>query len=386
MSDCPRQDLLLLAALFHDIAKGRGGDHSRLGALDARRFCLGQGLPREDAELVAWLVAEHLSLSNTAQKQDLSDPIVIRRFAQRCGSLERLTALYLLTHADIRGTSPKVWSAWKDQLMQQLYLAARQVLAGDAGQPDSVERKKEDARAQLRLHGFMPGVEDSLWKRLDDVYFMRQSSSDIAWQTRALLPLLARQRIIARTRLAPVGEGIEVLVYAPDIKALFARICAFFARQGYSILSARIHTTRDGFALDTFYAVAPDQEPGSYRDVMSFIEHELEQELAQVDKPLRVPSGRLSRQLRAFPLNPSVSLERSEHGQDFLLSFTAGDRPGLLARVAELLCRHEVNVSSARINTLGNRAEDVFVLQGEALEDPSHRLLLEQTLLGILRL
>ncbi len=390
MLDCPRQDLLLLAALFHDIAKGRGGDHSQLGAADARRFCLSQGLAREEAEHVAWLVAEHLSLSNTAQKQDLSEPTVIQGFARRCGSLERLTALYLLTHADIRGTSPKVWNAWKDQLTQQLYLAARQVLEGDTVQPDRVDRKKEDARAEMRLHGFMPGAEEALWKRLDEVYFMRLSSSDIAWQTRVLLPLLAQRRVIARTRLAPVGEGIEVLVYAPDIKALFARICAFFARQGYSILSARIHTTLDGYALDTFYAVDPDQDPAGYRDVMNYIEHELEEELeqalAQPDKPLRVPTGRLPRQLRAFPLVPTVSLERSEYGRDFLLSFTAGDRPGLLARVAELLCRHEVNVSSARINTLGNRAEDVFVLQGETLEDPNSRLALEQALLDILRL
>lgn len=386
MADCKRQELLMLAALFHDIAKGRGGDHSRLGAVDARRFCLAQGLPREDAEFVSWLVAEHLTLSQTAQKQDLSDPEVITAFAQRCGDVRRLTALYLLTVADIRGTSPRVWNAWKDKLTRELYLAARRVLEQGENQADSVEEKKEAARAQLRLYGFMPGAEDELWKRLDDVYFMRHDSRDIAWQTRRLLPLLARQRHIVRARLAEVGEGVEVMVFAPDVKALFARICAFFARMGYSILSARIHTTRDGYALDTFYALDPEQRHVAYRDILSYIEHELEQELASPGQAEPLPTGRLPRQLKAFPLAPSVSLVRSEQGRSHVLSFTAGDRPGLLAKVARLLLEHDVSVASARINTLGNRAEDVFVLQGEELAEPGKRVALEQDLLEILRL
>jgi [protein-PII] uridylyltransferase len=386
MMDCKRQDLLLLAALFHDIAKGRGGDHSSLGALDARRFCRSQGLPKEDAEMVAWLVAEHLTLSQTAQKQDLSDPEVITAFAHRCGDVMHLTMLYLLTVADIRGTSPKVWNAWKDKLTQELYLAARRVLEGGVAQLDSVEKKKEAARTQLRLYGYMPGAEEALWKRLDEVYFMRHDSRDIAWHTRRLLPLLKRQQHIVRARLAPVGEGVEVLVFSPDVKALFARICAFFARMGYSILSARIHTTRDGFALDTFYALDPEQRRVAYRDILSYIEHELERELAQPERPAHLPRGRLPRQLKAFPLSPSINLVPSDQGKDYLLSFTAGDRPGLLASVARLLNEHGVSVASARISTLGNRAEDVFVLQGEDLEHQGKRLALERALIEALRL
>ncbi|MCP5276884.1 MAG: [protein-PII] uridylyltransferase [Thiobacillus sp.] len=386
MADCKRQELLMLAALFHDIAKGRGGDHSSLGAVDARRFCRSQGLSREDTEFVAWLVAEHLTLSQTAQKQDLSDPDVITAFALRCGDVRRLTALYLLTVADIRGTSPKVWNAWKDKLTQELYLAARRVLEKGEAQPDSVEEKKEAARAQLRLYGFMPGAEEALWKRLDDVYFMRQDSRDIAWQTRRLLPLVAKEQHIVRARLAEVGEGVEVMVFAPDVKALFARICAFFARMGYSILSARVHTTRDGHALDTFYALDPEQRRIAYRDILSYIEHELQQELAHPKEGEVLPNGRLPRQLKAFPLSPSLNLVRSEQGRSYLLSFTAGDRPGLLARVAQVLLEHDASVASARINTLGNRAEDVFVLQGEDLGDPVKRLALEKALLEVLSL
>ncbi|MEW5769689.1 MAG: [protein-PII] uridylyltransferase [Pseudomonadota bacterium] len=386
MADCERQDLLILAALFHDIAKGRGGDHSSLGAVDARRFCRAQGLPREDAGFVAWLVAEHLTLSQTAQKQDLSDPEVIAAFAARCGDVRRLTALYLLTVADIRGTSPKVWNAWKDKLTQELYLAARRVLEQGKAEPDSVEEKKEGARAQLRLYGFMHGAEEALWRRLDDVYFMRQDCRDIAWQTRRLLPLLGRQDPIVRARLAPVGEGVEVLVFATDREALFARICAFFARMGYSILSARVHTTRDGNALDTFYAVDLEQRRIAYRDILNYIEHELTQELAQPDRDAPLPTGRLPRQLKTFPLAPSVNLVASEQDGSHLLSFTAGDRPGLLASVARLLYQQGVSVASARIATLGNRAEDVFVLRGEALGQPGKRLALEQSLLEILKL
>ena len=385
MSACERPDLLYLAALFHDIAKGRGGDHSVLGAVDARRFCLAQGLSPVEAGHVAWLVAEHLNLSQTAQKQDLSDPEVIRAFASACGDVKRLTALYLLTICDIRGTSPKVWNAWKDKLTRELYLAARRVLEGGSPQIDSVEEKKEQARTQLRLYGYPPGAEEAFWKRLDDVYFLRQDARDIAWQTRRLLPLLSRQNLIVRARLAPVGEGVEVLVYAPDEEALFARICAFFARLGYTILAARIHTTRDGHALDTFYAIDPEHPQVPYRDFLNYIEHELAADFATRQPLGPTPKGRLPRRLKAFPLEPEISLAPSDNRKDYVLTFTAGDRPGLLAEVARILTQHGASVLTARINTLGQRAEDVFVLEGEALEQSGKRLALEQALLEALK-
>ncbi len=385
MTSFEGQDLLLLAALFHDIAKGRGGDHSNLGARDARRFCRSHGLGKEDAELVAWLVAEHLTLSQTAQKKDLSNPEVIAVFAAKCRDVRHLTALYLLTVADIRGTSPKVWNAWKDKLTRELYLASRRILEGASPQTDSVEEKKLMARAQLRLYGYATGAEEALWNRLDDVYFLRQDSRDIAWQTRRLLPVIGKQEHIVRARLAPVGEGVEVMVFAPDEEALFARICAFFAHLGYTILEARIHTTRDGYALDTFYAYDPEQRQVAYRDFLNYIEYELEEELARHQALAPTPSGRLARRLKAFPIEPVVSLSPGDNGRDYLLSFSAGDRPGLLASVARILHQHRVSVLTARINTLGNRAEDVFVLEGEDLERTSKRLALEQDLINTLK-
>jgi len=378
--------LLLLAALFHDIAKGRGGDHSDLGARDARRFCRAHGLNQADTELVTWLVAEHLTLSQTAQKQDISDHAVITAFAARCGDTRHLTALYLLTIADIRGTSPKVWNAWKDKLTRELYLATRQVLEGGQPQTDCIESRKHQARAQLRLYGFAADAEAVLWQQLDDLYFLCQDARDIAWQTRRLLPVLESERLVVRARLAPVGEGVEVMVFAPDEHALFARICAFFARIGYSILAARIHTTRDGHALDTFYAVDPEHPSVSYRDFLNFIEHELTLELGHSVTQPPPQGGKPSRRLKAFPLEPKISLVASDGETSYVLSFTAGDRPGLLACVAEILRRHAASVVAARINTLGNRAEDVFVLTGNKLDQASARIALEQDLLATLRL
>ncbi len=386
MTEYARQDLVLLAALFHDIAKGRGGDHSSLGAVDARRFCRRLGLSRADADLVAWLVARHLILSSVAQKQDLSDPEVIAAFAAQCGDIDHLTALYLLTVADIRGTSPKVWNAWKDKLTRELYLAARHLLEGGESRLDQLEERKEAARAQLRLYGFSPGAEERLWKQLDDVYFLRQDARDIAWQTRRLLPVLGRVTRIVRARLAPVGEGVEVLVHAPDEEALFARICAFFAKLGYSILAARVHTTRDGNAIDTFYAIDPEHPQVAYRDFLNYIEHELAAELERHEPLADIPTGRIARQLRAFPIEPEINLVPGENGKYYTLSLTAGDRSGLLANVARVLHAHGANLLTARINTLGNRAEDVFVMEGEALGDTTARLALEQDLMRVLRL
>ncbi|MGQ9684882.1 MAG: [protein-PII] uridylyltransferase [Thiobacillaceae bacterium] len=386
MADFDRPDLLYLAALFHDIAKGRGGDHSTLGARDAHRFCRQHGLPRADAELVAWLVRHHLILSSTAQKQDLLDPAVIEAFSRTCGDVHRLTALYLLTVADIRGTNPGIWNAWKEKLTRELYLSARRLLEGGHPPRDGVEAKKAQARATLRLYGFPPGTEEALWSRLDEVWFLRLSAQEIAWQTRRLLPVMGREQIVVSARLAPIGEGVEVMVYAPDQPGLFARICGFFASLRYTVLEAKIHASRDGHALDSFLVMDPENRGTPYRDILSYIEYELTARIRDRAAFKPIPSGRLPRQLKSFPLEPSIDMSAVESGQGYLLALTAGDRPGLLADVAQVLDRHQVNVRSAKVNTLGSRAEDVFLLEGAVLERPNERIALEQELLGVLRI
>ncbi len=383
IADFDRREVLYLAGLFHDIAKGRGGDHSALGARDARRFCREHGLPPGDGELVAWLVAHHLVMSSTAQKQDLSNPEVIGAFARRVGSERRLNALYLLTVADIRGTSPKVWNNWKGKLLEDLYRATRAVLAGAAPTAtiiDSIDARRAEAQRLLRLYAVPEGAEAKLWRHLDTPYFQRHTAEEIAWHARHLYWRVDRTAPVVKARLARDGAGLQVLVYLPDQKALFARICGFFGRAGLSILEAKIHTTRAGYALDTFALNDPAQPGTSYRETLQLVEFELTRLLTE-QPPLAPPAeGRIPRQLKHFPLTPDVQIFPDDKGTHYILEVVAGDRPGLLARIAWTLARANVNVASAKINTLGERAEDVFLIDGARLHDEHALLQLETAL------
>lgn len=387
MESFARPDLLYLAALFHDIAKGRGGDHAALGAIEMHRFCRSHRLPGADTGLLTWLVENHLLFSSTAQKQDLTDPAVIAAFATRCATLERLNALYLLSVADIRATNPAIWNAWKDNLFKTLYRDARAHLEGGGPPLDSVETRREQARILLRRYNWPDTAEEPLWSRLDDMWFLRLDADEIAWQTHAILPRLKRQTTIVRARLAPIGEGAEVVVYTPDSPGLFARICGFFAAMGYSVLEARIHTSRDGHALDSFLIMDVINRQIAYRDILGYIEFELAKLLAEA-RDIPPTAGRIARQLKAFPITPQIALNRNEGrgegSHEYTLTFAAGDRPGLLHDIAKTLARHGVNVQTARIHTLGGRAEDVFVIAGKDLERAELRLALERELLALL--
>ena len=386
IADFGRPELLYIAGLFHDIAKGRGGDHSTLGSADARRFCRAHQLSREDTDLVAWLVEQHLMMSATAQKQDIADPAVVAAFAARVATGRRLAALYLLTVADIRGTSPRVWNAWKAKLLEDLYLAANARLDGaGARAPDSLETRRGEAARQLRLYAVPEGAESRLWQRLDIVYFQRHSADDIAWHARQLYYRVDGQQPVVKARLARDGAGLQLMVYLPDQKELFARICGFLGRAHLSILEAKVHTTRHGYALDTFVVHDPANPNAGYREAISYIEFELQRVLTE-RPPLELPpEGRVSRHLRHFPLSPEVSISPDDKGTHFILEVVAGDRPGLLARIAYTLAKANVNVESAKINTLGERAEDVFLLDGARLHDEAARLRLETALYEQLR-
>jgi [protein-PII] uridylyltransferase len=374
--------LLYLAALFHDIAKGRGGDHSKLGMVDARRFCREHGLVEEDTALVVWLVEHHLSMSNVAQKQDLADPEVVRAFASLVGDERRLTALYLLTVADIRGTSPKVWNGWKGKLLEDLYNATLRLLRGASPQQAmGIAERQEEARRLLRYFGLRQGIEDAFWKELDTVYFLRHDAEEIAWHTRTLYHRPAPEQPVVKARLPHIGEeGLQVMVYAPDQPHLFARLCGFFSRLGYSIVEAKIHTTRHGFALDSFMLLDPDGTL-AYRDMISLIEHDLAARLAVPAEAEGAARGRISRQVRNFPITPEVRIRSTEKAGQCLLSIIAADRPGLLFTVASTLDEHNINVHTAKIATLGERVEDTFLISGAELAKTATLLRLETELL-----
>lgn len=386
--------IFYIAALFHDIAKGRGGDHSDLGARDVRSFCRQHGIERADARLIEFLVAEHLTMSRMAQKEDLSDPDVINAFAQRVGNERYLTALYLLTVADIRGTSPKVWNAWKGKLLEDLYRYTLRALGGRAPDPDAlIEARKREALSMLALHALPHLAHKALWDTLDLSYFMRHQADEIAWHTRALSRPLALRAgadsaatadgAIVRARLSPEGEGLQVLVYAPDQNDLFARICGYFDNAGFSILDARIHTTRDGHALDTFQVITPTLSE-HYRELIAMVENDLAITIDQRG-PLPAPGkGRLSRRVKSFPITPRVDLRPDEKAQRWLLSVSASDRAGLLYCIARVLARHAISVQLAKVTTLGERVEDTFLVSGPELQVNRQQIEIETELLETL--
>lgn len=369
IKDFARLEVLHIAGLFHDIAKGRGGDHSLLGRADAARFCKQHGLTREDTDLVVWLVENHLTMSSTAQKQDLSDQDVIEAFSCKIKNDRYLVALYLLTVADIRGTSAKVWNAWKGQLLEDLFWSARRYMMGGKI-ADQVGEVRQRSAETLSLYAISPEVYELLWAQLDAEYFLRHEPHEIAWHARQLAHRVNSPEAIVKARLSRIGEGIQVLVYGPDQAYLFARICDFFAHMNYNIMEAKIHTTQHGYALDSFLVMDAGNDKTIYRDVMNYIEYELEQQLAD-PKPPKAPNkaGRVNRQLKHFPITPQINISQDDKG-NHLLSIIAGDRPGLLAHIAHALVHHHIEVRSAKINTLGARAEDTFWIAGAALSQP----------------
>ncbi|HWA13328.1 MAG TPA: [protein-PII] uridylyltransferase [Burkholderiales bacterium] len=381
IAEFERPEVLYLAGLFHDIAKGRGGDHSQLGMADARRFCREHGLSKEDGELVTWLVEQHLFMSATAQKQDLSDPDVIRAFAARMKDDRHLVALYLLTVADIRGTSPKVWNAWKGKLLEDLFRATRRLL-NPAAVPaeNTLQARQERALGKLRAYAIAADAHKELWSRLDDSYFLRHDETEIVWHTRALYSRVNTAEPIVRARLSPLGEGLQVMIYTPDEKSLFARICGFFQGISFSVVEAKIYTTRHNYALDSFQVMDPARETQHYRDLMAYIEHELAAQLrAHAALPAPV-NGRLSRQVKYVSITPQVHIRPDEKGAYHYLSVVAGDRPGLLYRIARVLDDHGIALYNAKVNTLGERAEDTFLVAGDALRDTRKVVELESEL------
>jgi [protein-PII] uridylyltransferase len=378
--------VLYIAALFHDIAKGRGGDHSKLGMADARQFCEQHGISEENTELIVFLVEQHLAMSHVAQKQDLSDPDVISQFAQMVKDERHLTALYLLTVADIRGTSPKVWNAWKGKLLEDLYRMTLRVLGGEAPSADrELKNTQQEAIKTLRLYGLPADAHEKFWKQLDVAYFLRHDASDIAWQTRCFYDKIDTDVPLVRCRLAPIGEGVQVAVYTPDRPDLFARICSYFDQKNFSIFDAKIHTTQSNYALDAFLINAPVFAK-NYRDIINLIEHELS-ELLKSDAPLPAPSkARLSRLSRTFPINPAVDLRPDERGQYYLLSVSANDRAGLLYSISNVLAKYKINLHTAKVMTLGERVEDVFLIDGPGLNQPRNQIMLETDLLKTLRI
>ncbi|MFM1826708.1 MAG: hypothetical protein RLY67_89 [Pseudomonadota bacterium] len=382
---------LYLAALFHDIAKGRGGDHSELGEAEVKRFCRQFKIDAPTTDLLMFLVRHHLTMSSMAQKEDLADPLVIQRFAAIVQTQQRLRALYLLTVADIRGTSPKVWNNWKAKLLEDLFDRTEQLINSQGSDIDAktlhtnaVSHKRELALQQLKLEAKDIDAVIAFWRGLGLQYFLSHDALEIAWHARNLVGRESETLPRVFARIPQDDLGIQLVVYQKDSEDLFARITEFLDRQGLPVLEARIHTTPNGFVLDSFL-LDPAQFEGQERELLTIVSAGLREHLIS-SRPLgECSQGRLSRRSKSFPIHPSVQLVMDEPAQNLILSVTAADRPGLLYRIARCLSTERISLRSARINTLGERAEDHFLLEPRGLETERQRVALETALLNVLQ-
>ena len=386
-----KPELLLLAGLFHDIAKGRGGDHSELGAVDTREFCVAHGLSEGDTALVEWLVRQHLLMSMTAQKQDIADPEVIHRFATLVADRERLDHLYLLTCADIAGTSPKLWNAWKDRLMADLYTATRLALRRGLENPVAAEERSAEtrsaARAMLTAFGVGETQIDALFARMPQVGFERSRPDQIAWQAASLREVPPGEGCVRARPLSDSEGALEVFVHSPDRDGLFAAIVATLDRLGLAIQQARVLDGPHDMVFDSFEVmpVDPRQMPGP-----EAVEAKLTQALAGSLEGIRPARRTQPRHLRHFRIVPQIGFGsvdvRAVPARRTLLSLVCNDRPGLLADVAQVLREQRLRVHDARIATFGERAEDVFQItdQRDQLLDETQQQALSDALLACL--
>lgn len=358
--------LLYLAAIFHDIAKGRGGDHSELGKVDAKRFCQSHQLPEEDTALVVWLVEMHLQLSKVAQKSDLSDPSVIAQFAELMDSEARLTALYLFTVSDVRGTSPVVWNAWKAQLLESLFLETRQALNNDTfSVKRAIAERQTLAAEKLSQFNLNADAYKSLWDNVGEEYFSRHNENEIAWHSRLLTPHVFTETPIVRTQLSRDGDGIQVMIYTRNQEDLFARICNFFDRLGFNIGQAKIYTTNHNYALNTFIILIQEDIDLSYSGLLKHIEENLLEKI-QASNPIEDPiTGRINRQVKHMPIKTAVTFETEIESNYQMVDIVTGDQPGLLANIAFVFLARGIVLHNAKINTLGNRAEDTFLISNQ---------------------
>jgi [protein-PII] uridylyltransferase len=358
-----KPELLLLAALFHDIAKGRGGDHSELGEAEARAFCAKLDLHGDDIELVAWLVRWHLMMSVTAQRQDISDAEVVHAFAVQVGDWERLDHLYLLTIADIAGTSPKLWNSWKDRLLADLYVAARFVLRRELARPAQADARmrasRERVAALLREQGRDADAVQRLLDDFPDHAFLRQPDAQIAWQADALLHAPDQTLVVAVHPSSPRG-GTEVFVCAPDRDGVFASVVATLDRARCSVMEARVLATRSGRALDAFTVLDADSLAPLGDERARELRASLLRALAPNARPAQPPRRGLARRLKHFQSAPQVEFQDAPGQARTRLALVCSDRPGLLAQVAQAFVASGVRVHDARIATFGERVEDFF--------------------------
>ncbi len=365
----PKLELLYLAGLFHDVAKGRGGDHSLLGARDAWDFCVLHGLPEFDSRLVSWLVEKHLLMSMTAQRKDISDPEVIQSFAAIVGDPTRLDYLYLLTVADARATDPERWNSWKDALLRELYHGTRRALLRGLENPQAqselIHQKQTEARRLVARYGGDPSACDQLWAKFSLDLFLHNSPDEIAWQTRQILACDPSQLPLVVIRPVTARGGTEIFTYSTDQKNLFGRTTALLDQVGLSVMDARIMTTVDAMAVNTYQVLDQDGSPVHDPLRMEEIRSALMSDLAE-DAGGGIQVARsMPRRLRYFPTQTRVSFASDEPNRRTIMRLTTLDRPGLLAEVGAVFQNCGIRLQNAKIATVGAEVDDVFFITND---------------------
>ncbi|MGH8222395.1 MAG: [protein-PII] uridylyltransferase, partial [Woeseiaceae bacterium] len=383
MQSFDKPEIVYLAGLFHDIAKGRGGDHSELGAVDAEAFCLEHGMSPYDARTVAWLVRNHLILSMTAQKKDISDPEVVNQFAAAVGDQAHLDYLYVLTVADVRGTNPRLWNSWKATLLRDLYELASQALRRGLENPidreQLIEETQSAAREILRRRDVEERVVQRVWQLFSEDYFLRYRSEEIAWHTEVLADSdTASARGLVEVRKQPAGDGIEALLYTPRVERTFAHATAVLDELGMTIVDARIVPITNGYSLDTYVFMELDRRTDIDDSRLAKIRRNLTRVLTSGDaRPAQVTRP-APRQIRMFSTKTNIRFSQDQARRRTVMEIVAPDRPGLLSVIGQAFIECGVDIETAKILTIGERAEDVFYVvdeQGEPLPPETCTLL-----------
>lgn len=388
----PKPELLYIAALFHDIGKGKAGDHSIVGEEIARQFCLRHKISSHDTKLITWLVRHHLLMSMTAQRKDTSDPDVIHEFAQKVGSTEYLNHLYLLTVADIRATNPELWNSWKDSLLQSLYdgthNALRRGLPNPIALADRLKENQQEAREELLKQGIAESAIDSAWQYVPDDYFLRYAADEIAWHTVALAQ---RDDDLPLVMLRPqtLRGSAEVFIYAKDGEGIFSISTATLDQLGLTILDARIMTTANQYVLNSFQVLEQSGEPitEAYREghICQALRTNLQQKSVKEHKNIHRQAK--LRQAQHFPIATEIQFTQDPLIPQTIMELITTDHAGLLSKVGSAFMQSHIHLHSAKITTIGSRVEDLFYItdnEGYAITDLEQQQQIRSALLRVL--
>lgn len=369
MNNVPKQEIVLLAGLFHDIAKGRGGDHAELGAIDAYEFCQAHGLSEFDSNLVAWLVRNHLVMSSTAQRKDITDPEVVHEFAMQMGDKMHLDYLFLLTVSDIRATSPSVWNTWKGSLLRELYSATEAAFRRGLENPMMLSERINDYKRQARERLLNKNIKEEafapLWENFGDEYFSRYTPDEISWHTENILAHHNPDEPLVLVRERIQGDGTEIFIHTRYQGKLFTLITSLIEQMNMTVMDARVFTSKDNYTLDTFLVLEADGSLITDEHRITELREKLTEYLKQPDINNVAVNNNITRAAKHFKFPTQVSFEDNENQNQTLMRVIAYDRPGLLSQVGSAMHACGVSLHKAKIATYGEKAEDIFFITDE---------------------